>query len=364
MALEFTTVSWSVKQLVKMVEKGTITFDYPIQRADGQWSADQHSLLMDSYARNYPIPALYFVGDKEEIMVMKKGVETPETVVVRTTIDGKQRLTNTVSFVKGETRLQQEKPVQIDGEEFEIAGKSFEELDEPVQDMILSRTLTTYTIDGELATDEEIKDLLFRLNNGVAMTIQQKAKSLMGLKWAKIINELGEHLLIKEIASFSKGQLRQEAHLTALIQTMMMIDGDYDYKNVQQSTISDYSQTFESDEERKMELVAEVKKAMDYLLEVLDKKETVLLKKVHFPMTLITALKAMQMDVQPEEFYEWLMYFKNIIKKPDEVHEHLTMYLEYTGKGTTDKGKAVGRMKEMIRHMQAYFESKKHSQEA
>lgn len=357
--MEIKNVSWNVKQLVKMIDNETIRFDYPIQRAGGQWKLLQKSFLIHSLAQNYPIPPIYFLGEKQQVMVMKKGEEVPDIITIRHCLDGKQRLTNIYEFVKGEYALDEDTPeATIEGVEYELAGKKYDELDEDVQDMILSRSLLTYTLDAELVSDEEIEDLFYRMNNGASLTVQQKAKALMGVEWATIVNELGEHSLIHNLASFSKTQIRTEGHITALMQTMMMLDGTYDYKNVSQSTISKYAQTFKDDAEYKKELVEKVKEAMDYLLNILDKKETVLLKKVHFPMTLMTALRAKELGVDEEEFYEWLMYFKKAIKSPDESVEHLTTYLEYTGSGTTDKHKADGRMNEMKRHMEDYFNFK------
>jgi hypothetical protein len=107
-----------------------------------------------------------------------------------------------------------------------------------------------------------------------------------------------------------------------------------------------------------MELVEKVKSSMEYLLNILDKKESVLLKKVHFPMTLMTALKAKEMGVDEEPFYEWIQYFKKALKTEEEL-EVPTNYLEYTGSGTTDRGKAEGRMKEMERHMIEFVNHKK-----
>ncbi|MEK5105017.1 DUF262 domain-containing protein [Cytobacillus sp. FSL M8-0252] len=360
MAIEFKNVPFSVKQIVKMIDKETIIFDYPIQRSDGQWKIDQKSLLIDSLIKNYPIPAVYFVGDKEEITITKGGKEVSDLVTVRTTLDGKQRMTNFYSYVKGEYALSKDmKPVVIDAQEYEIANKTFEELDEEVQDNILSRTITSYTVEGDIVTDEEIADLLFRLNNGVPMTTQQKSKALMGLKWAEKINDLGEHILIHNLAAFSKSQIRTEAHITALIQTMMMLDGKYEYINVSQKVISEYSQTFQDDPEYKETLIEKVKEAMDYLSNILGKKEKLLLKKVHFPMTLITALEAKQKGIQEEEFFEWLTYFKSALKEEEGSEIEIpTNYLEYTGSGTVDKVKAIGRMNEMKRHMNEYFNKK------
>lgn len=359
--MEIKNISWNVKQLVAMSNKGTLKFDYPIQRSGGQWKQLQQSYLIHSLAQNYPIPPVYFLGEKEEILVEKKGEQKPEIAVVRYVLDGKQRILTMKNFIEDAFKMHEDTPeVTIDGDEFKIAGKHFSELDEQVQDMILSRTLLTYTLDGDMASDEEIEDLFFRMNNGVALTTQQKAKALMGVEWATRLTELGNHVLIQELSSFTKTQLKADGHLTAIIQTMMMMDDSFEYKNVSQKTISDYSCTFKTDSECKLELFDKVKQTMDYLLESFVKKETFLLRKVHFPMTLITALKAKQIGVTGDEFNEWASEFRMAIK-PKEGAKILvpTDYEKYTGAGSTRKEKADGRMNEMLRHMEKYMSIQK-----
>lgn len=355
--MEIKNVSWNVKQLITMSNKGTLQFDYPIQRSGGQWKSLQQSYLIHSLTENYPIPPVYLLGEKKEVTVMKKGEEVPDIITIRWVLDGKQRITTMKDFVEDQFPLHNDTPeTTIDNEEYELAGKTFSELDEEVQDMILSRTILTYTLDGEMVSDEEIEDLFFRMNNGSALTIQQKAKALMGVEWATKLTELGEHKLIQELGAFSASQLKAEGHLTAILQTMMMMDDKYDdYKNVSQRVISQYTTTFKEDKENKLELFNKVNEAMDYLLNVFDKKERLLLKKVHFPMTILTTIRAIEKEIEPESFYSWTIGFKEAFKpKGESVTNVPTNYVDYTGTGSTDRHKAIGRKEEMIRHMEEY----------
>ncbi|MHC6167508.1 GmrSD restriction endonuclease domain-containing protein [Bacillus velezensis] len=365
--MEIKNNSFTVRQLIAMMNKGTLLVDYPIQRPGGQWKNLASSYLMHTAAAQYPIPPMYMLGEKKEVTVQKKGKEVLEMVTFRHVLDGKQRITNFYNFVNNGFKLHKDTPtVDIEGQEYELAGKTFDELDEEVQEMILSLNILCYTIDGETADDDEISDLFYRMNNGAPLSTQQKSKALMGVEWAEIINDLGEHPLIHNLSAFSKAQIRSEAHHSSLIQTMMMLDeneGNYEFKDATQNSLSEYAKTFKDHSDEKMLLVERVREAMDYLLEVLDKKEKFMLKKVHFPMTLITALEAKKMNINGDSFYEWMNTFKNAVdpKSQMEITEFEedfipTDYLQYSGKGTTDKKKVVGRMTEMIKHMKAYFE--------
>lgn len=352
--LEIKNNAWSIKQLKKMLEKGTVRFDHPIQRAGGQWDLLQQSYLIHSAGCSYPIPPVYAESKVEQV----EGQE--ELVPVRYILDGKQRLTTLFSFINDEWKLHDGTPeMVVEFQEHEVEGKVFSELSEDVQDMILSRMVTVYTIDGAIATEEEIEDLFFRMNNGKALTQQQKSKAKMGIEWAKKFDELAKHPLITEFASFSKTQINGDKHVTAIQQAMMMMDDSFDYKNVSEKVIADYGTTFKEDKDTKEFLFERVKEGIEYLHKVVEEKEKVLMKKVHFPMLLLTAIEAIDNKVTAYEFRSWMAKFKEEFAKKEENPVSQvslkTNYVEYTGKGTTDRFKADGRLKEMKRHMIAYM---------
>jgi Protein of unknown function DUF262 len=336
------SINWNVKQFIKMVDKGTISFDYPIQREGSQWDNLQKSLLIHSLAEDYPVPALYSITNEEEI--------DGKTVNVYYILDGKQRLTNIRDFVKGEYALHEETPnAVIDGVEYELAGKTFSELEEDVQDAILSYTLLIYKMDE--ITDEQIEELFFRLNNGTPLSKQQKAKAKMGTAWAEKIQKLVKHPMMTEKASFTELQKRKADHETAILQTMMLLDNNYEWKSISSNDVFEYAQTFKGDNSKDV-LVEKILKAMDYINEAFQEKETVLLKKIHFPMTLLTAMKAMEMGIDPIRFSDWKEEFKKSLKRKGKIS---TNYKYYSGAGSVKKEKTLGRIKEMQEHMEKFF---------
>lgn len=341
------SLNWSVKQFGGMVDKGTISFDYPIQRKDGQWDLGQKSLLIHSLAGDYPVPALYSILEKRMMEVKGKMKETGVYCI----IDGKQRLTNITSYMKNEYTLHDDTPnVWIDDEEYVLAGKYFDDLEEEVQDKIRDFSLQIYKIDE--ATDEEIEEMLYRLNNGTPMSKQQKAKAKMGNAWAGKIKELTSHNMMTEKASFTELQLRKADDETALLQTMMIIDENYEWKSISSNDVFDYSQSFK-DDNSKDAIMEKIKATMDYLDKAFDGKESVLLKKVHFPMTLITAMKAMEMDIHHLRFSDWKEEFKKALKHKSDIR---TNYKNYGGAGSVKKDKTNGRINAMQEHLIAYFE--------
>lgn len=341
------SVNYPVKQFMKMWTNGTISFDYPIQRKGGQWDKLQKSLLIHSLAGDYPVPALYSIV--EEKMVGEEGKEKKKNVYF--ILDGKQRLTNIKGFIDGDYPLHEDTPdVYIDDNKYVLAERTFDELEEDVQDQILSFSLQIYKMDE--ITDEEIEDMFFRLNNGTPLSKQQKAKSKMGTEWAKEIKSVMEHPLMTEKASFTDLQLRKADDETALMQTMMIMDKDFEMKNISSNEVFNYAMTFRGDDSKK-KLISEIVEVFDYLNEAFEGKETIMLKKVHFPMTIITAQKAMEMGIHPIRFNDWKEEFKKALKGKSDIK---TLYTRFSGQGSVKREKALGRVEEMERHLSEYFD--------
>lgn len=174
-------INWTAKQLVKMVNNGTITFDNAVQRGF-VWDMNRKSLLIHSMIVGYPIPAFYAVkGDKGYDM-----------------LDGKQRSNTITDFMNGKFELTDVPEVEVENDDgtkdmVDINTLHFDELEQSLQDEITGYSLTVYYFDG--ITDDEINELFFRLNNGKPLSAIEltrvKSKSM------EIIKELGQHGLFK-----------------------------------------------------------------------------------------------------------------------------------------------------------------------
>lgn len=96
-------------------------FEPPYQRRS-VWDDEKQSFLIDSILRNYPIPPIF----------LHQHIDSKTGRVSYDVIDGKQRLTSIVRFIKNEIAVSSE----LDGvaNDEAIAGKKFEDLDEPPLD--------------------------------------------------------------------------------------------------------------------------------------------------------------------------------------------------------------------------------------
>lgn len=71
--LKKANISWNARQLSKMIEKGSITFDSAVQRGF-VWDDERKSLLIHSMLEGYPIPPMYAAKDTEtKILSMLDG---------------------------------------------------------------------------------------------------------------------------------------------------------------------------------------------------------------------------------------------------------------------------------------------------
>jgi hypothetical protein len=334
--MKTSNISWSVKQYHRMYEKGTISFDYPIQRKGEQWDSWKKSLLIHSLMDRYPVPSFYSIKDEDIYFIL----------------DGKQRLTTIFNYINNKFKLHKDTPMaSIDGETFDVSGKTFDELDEEVQDQIFSYMLTNYKLDE--ATDEEIEELFFRLNNGSPLSKQQKSKAIMGTEWATKLNALVDHPFIKEKSAFTAAQLRNANDETAILQTMMLMDDNHELKSISSNEVFEYTKTLKRDKENKLKIVNRLEKTFDYLNQTFEKKEKFLTKKVNFPMLVLTAEHAMERGIHPEEFFDWTREFLLAIKGKSETT--ISNYKEFGGQGSVKKEKTVGRIEEMRRHFEDYF---------
>ena len=303
-------INWTVKRFNKEVSNEVVSFDYPIQRAGGQWDNLQKSLLIHSVACDYPVPPLYALAQEE---VIGEGDKARKTLVYYL-LDGKQRTTNIRDFIDGKYRLDADTPkFKIEGKEYDLAKFNFEELPVEVKDAIQDFTLDIYKI--EEATDDEIEDMFFRLNNGTPLTQVQKAKAKMGSETAVLLQELSSHSLMKDNAVFTPLQIRKADNEVALLQAMMLLDKDYKVSKFGNNDVFEYASSLRGS---KADVFNATKKTLDYLAETLgDQVEKVLLRKLHFPFVVWASHEALVNEVPTTIFSTWLESFKEKINSKE-----------------------------------------------
>lgn len=326
------TLPQGIRQLAKWYEKGTLKFDLPIQRASGQWSLLQKSLLVHSILADYPIPALYLVRYKDN-----------ETTYQA--LDGKQRCTSIFEFIHGEYALHASTPnVTIEGTEYELANKLFEELSEDLKDLINGFRFTIYALEN--ATDEEIEEAFARLNASVPLTLIQKARTEMGTDLARWTREMTQLPFFQHAIPLTLAQARRESELEILLQSMLLMDAKdegYEYKAISMREVMKYCRDIRdtyADERKKIILCI-----VEYLSDAFAEKHK-FLKKTNVPMVFIMADLAMQNDIAPPDFKTFIDNFGGSICVDYDVN---------MGSGNIKRAKTEGRLLAMFHEFVRYF---------
>ena len=335
-----TTLNWTIKNLKSMHDsKETLNFDHPIQRQSAQWTNLQQSLLVHSILANYPVPAVY-VEKTDSAEIDDKG----KAIYKYSVLDGKQRMTTVFSFINGEYALNEETPAaEIEGETYTLAGRTFEELDEDVRQELLRFKFSIFAFED--ATDDEIEEIFFRLNNSTPLSKPQKARPLMGTENARFINSILTGSFFTEKCNFSKLQLRKSDDMCTLLQSMMLLDhkyNNYEYASISADEVMKYSAAIKGNySEEQKDLLLEI---IDYLDDAFDEKEK-LLKKINVPMVVIMADIAIKEEIEPDEFHDWFLYFFVSNKE----------YSQYCSSGSIKKEKVLGRLTTMEAHFTKHF---------
>ena len=320
--MQKSTLPTGVRTLKKWYEKDNLMFDHPVQRSGSQWGLLQKSLLIHSMLAGFPIPPLYLLKSKE-------GQNT-----IYDALDGKQRVTSIFDFIEGSYALHGGTPeIELDGVVYDLANLSFEELSEECRDELLGYRFSIFCLED--ATDEEVEEIFKRLNNATPLSPIQKCRSELGLELSAWAKEICQRDFFQHAISLTVAQLRREADLEVLLQTMLLLDArheGYDYKAISTREVTKYCKHIRGNyDDGKRRMMEEI---VDYLGETFPEKHK-FLKKSNVPMVMVLAKVALEHDVSSEDFKRLL----------DEVSEMpFPAYTMHTGSGNVKREKTEGRL--------------------
>lgn len=165
------------------------------QREPSVWSREQKQRLIDSILRRFDIAAVYFYVRDDGAWEC---------------IDGRQRLNAIMSFL-GENwadkddngfsvRIHNEVAAEVDTQLLSLDGKTFLELDPPVQGEILEYQLTTVFLSGSREFSEFNLQFL-RLNLGTLINAGEKLHAMVGVMRDRLFEPdgLGAHPFFAEV---------------------------------------------------------------------------------------------------------------------------------------------------------------------
>lgn len=294
------SIPWTTKQVHKMVTNGSLVFDNAIQRGY-VWDNARKSLLIDSILRSYPVPPMYTIRDG-------RTVTTPKgDVAVFDALDGKQRCLTITKFKNNEFALTGvDSIIDENGDEIFLEGLKYEDLSDSLRDTFDSFSINViYFTD---ITDEEVVEIMARLNNGKPLSASEKtriqAPDLAGIR------RLATHPLFTE--NFTEKAIDGYQNEDSAIKMYMIAHGKYALDN--KDTKGVYGT---------LDVTAEIEKEMkdifDYVDDVhaklLDADEKKLAKKVitrtHLISLTKTVIQAMADGKTASEFADFCKDFYN-----------------------------------------------------
>lgn len=324
---------WSIKTICNMIDKGTLTFDNPVQRPGNQWKDPDKSLLIHSVLTMF-VPDIYAIQSKKE--VNGKMINTYDTV------DGKQRLNIFYDFLNDKWTLTKLDPITLEttGETFDISDKTFSQLPEQVQNAIKEYNITARVIELEEDEDEEaiIEEIFYRLNNGKAVSKEHLALVSASHEVQKFCHRITlEHKLFTELATYSESALKKSDIQMTIMQTLVLI-AKLNYSSFAAKDIEEVL----SKRDITNQVLELTEKAFTAITETFanteDKKVLKFIAKVNIP---IMAYVFANSDNKAETAINLLQYVTKDIKPSDK-------YKDNTGSGNVKKEKVVKRIKAML----------------
>ena len=212
--IEGSSITWTCKQIVKMIDKDTISFKNVVQRSF-VWEKHRMSELIWSIIMGYPIPPIY----------AERGESTTDKIKVYDVMDGQQRNISIYKFIKDEFALTKLKPIPYldeNGNEctIDISGKKFSELEEELQDIVRDATMTVKYFDN--LNQSQKAEMFRRLNNGKPLSA--KSRTLASAKNIGSLLNIGSHKLFEEMLTEKARANKNQAVLVVKCWTMMTKD--------------------------------------------------------------------------------------------------------------------------------------------
>jgi len=299
--IEGSSITWTCKQIVKMIDKNTINFDNVVQRSF-VWERQRMSELIWSIIMGYPIPPIY----------AERGDSDNDKVKIYDVMDGQQRNISIYKYLNDEFALTQLKPIPCldeNGEEFEvdISGKKFSELEEELQDIINGATITVKYYDN--LEQSQKAEMFRRLNNGKPLSA--KNRTLASAKNIKELLDIGSHKLFEEM--LTEKSRANKNQVTIVMKVWSMMNNDIEDISFASKDFNPMIEEAEISDDDKLEL----SNMFDFIVSVHDElisnKEKDVAKKLYKETHMVSLIpyikKAMEDGINEAMVAEWMVNF-------------------------------------------------------
>jgi len=277
--------------IVEMTEKGELTFDNPFQRTY-VWRIPRRSLLIMSLIDGSPIPPFYAnrINGTYDIL------------------EGLQRCNAINDYLNDKYALVNVPKIKYKGEVVDFNGKVFSELPDEIQRIIENRHLTLEF--GDNMSEERIRTLVFRTNNGISFTSAQKRR--VQARSFDTFVRLKQHPLFQTTNSSGKKKTRKEED----IQQKSWVISFYENPSFQTSFLNPIIENDEVTKEQELQLneaYTRLYNAYTWMKTQGDKNIQKAGTKIKRKTNLITlvplSIRANKENISEDDFILWLISF-------------------------------------------------------
>lgn len=299
--IEGSSITWTCKQVVKMIEKDTMNFKNVVQRSF-VWEKHRMSELIWSIIMGFPIPPIY----------AERGESVNDKLKIYDVLDGQQRSTAIYKYLSDEFALTQLKPIPYLDEngnecEIDISNKKFSELEEELQDIIKDATVAVKYFDN--LNQSQKAEMFRRLNNGKPLST--KSRTLASAKNIGELLDIGSHRLFEEMLTEKSRANKNQAVI--VVKAWTMLNREVEDISFASKDFNPMIEEVEIADNEKIELV----NVFDYIVnvhdELVENKEKDVARKIYTETHMISLIpyikNAMEKNISEPMFAEWLVNF-------------------------------------------------------
>jgi hypothetical protein len=348
--IEGSSITWTCKQIVKMIDKETISFKNVVQRSF-VWEKHRMRELIWSIIMGFPIPPVY----------SERGGNESDKVRVYDVLDGQQRCTSIYKYINDEFALTELKPIPYLDEEgnectIDISDKKFSELEEELQDIIKDATITVKYFDN--LEQHQKAEMFRRLNNGKPLST--KSRTLASAKNIEELLDIGSHKLFDEMLT-EKARANKN-QVTLVMKAWTMLNNEIVSVSFASKDFNPMIEQAEISDDEKLELT----KVFDFIVnvhnELIDNKEKSIAKKLytvtHFVSLIPYIKEAMDNGISEAMMAEWLINFFKTENNTDVYVE----YMEATRDGVARNASIVARHEALEKSYKEFFKTEENSE--
>lgn len=285
---------------MKMLEKGTVSFDNSVQRKF-VWKNtprdNRMSMLIDTMMRGFCVPPMYC-----------NCIYTTPKDKVYDFIDGKQRVTTVIKFLNDEFALVNIPEFETDEGILDLNGRKYSQLPEEFQDSIRTYSFTVNYYEN--MEQDDVDELFRRLNNGKSLSAIEMTRVTAKSKGQ--IRRLASHRLFK--LALNSNSMASFANEDIAIKSWILLFGDV--KSFETKFVRPTMREADISEENSDQILKAFDKMADlydYLLEM-DSKESnrvikKIMKKTHLLSLIPIMYKAANENIATEKVASWILNY-------------------------------------------------------